>query len=207
MGHANAAVKSQQLRNYPLHLVELNPPVVMAKLFASSAVALLLLSVAIAADYRQFQDDGDFDGDAVRSLDSLGGGHILRDLANKNLLGARFHRILYGPHDFLRPNRGLDSLKGATFGTAKRLDSLAGLGFGMANAIWTKSTDPTLDILLNAINWMKSTAAISTVSSRNAIRASSNSPESPLKNYNCYCQKKKEISKNIKKKEIKFNSI
>ena len=51
--HANAAVKSQQLRNYPLHLVELNPPVVMAKLFASSAVALLLLSVAIAADYRQ----------------------------------------------------------------------------------------------------------------------------------------------------------
>ena len=38
--------------------------------------------------------EGNRDGN-LRSLDSLGGGHILRDL-NENSLGTRFRRILYG---------------------------------------------------------------------------------------------------------------
>jgi len=102
------------------------------KFFLSSIVGVLLFSAVIASDYLQSDDvlEGNRDGN-LRSLDSLGGGHILRDL-NENSLGTRFRRILYGnaPQDFLRTNRGLDSLKGATFGTAKRLDSLTGFGFG-----------------------------------------------------------------------------
>jgi len=104
----------------------------MAGLFASSVVALfLLLSVAVAVDYRQ--DDDVLDGNAARSLDSLGGGHILRGL-DRNGHAPRIYRLIFGsgPKDFLRPNRGRDPLQGEWFGMAKRFDSLAGLGFGMA---------------------------------------------------------------------------
>lgn len=45
---------------------------------------------------------------------------------------------------------------------------------GWPSAIWTRLTGPTLAISPNAINWMRSTAAISTASSGNATPASSN---------------------------------
>ncbi|KAK4026203.1 orcokinin peptides type B [Daphnia magna] len=92
------------------------------------AVAILIINVVTAM---KFQSDDAAGVERERDLDRLGAGqHIFRGLdsiGEGSLLRAIYREK---PRDFLRINRGLDSLSGASFGIEKRLDSLTGLGFG-----------------------------------------------------------------------------
>nr|UES72888.1 orcokinin-A [Carausius morosus] len=71
--------------------------------------------------FREYKGENNVDSeDVVRHLDSIGGGHVLRNLERLGAAG------------MLRPLRSgsLDSLSGVTFGGNKRFDPLSGKGFG-----------------------------------------------------------------------------
>nr|AKR13995.1 orcokinin A neuropeptide precursor [Blattella germanica] len=67
--------------------------------------------------FRDYRADSGDEENVVRHLDSIGGGHLLRELDGLS-------------HFPRRTRSGLDSLSGASFGGNKRFDTLSGISFG-----------------------------------------------------------------------------